>query len=71
MDVIMQQDRKGNENTTAVWERKIMRNIFGPVKEKTHAGSAPISTRCICIKEQILSQILDKITMVRTCGKNT
>lgn len=29
----MQHDRKGNENTTAISERKIMRTIFGPVTE--------------------------------------
>jgi len=29
----MQHDRKGNENTTAISESKIMRTIFGPITE--------------------------------------
>jgi len=29
----MQQDGKGNENTRATWEMKIMRTVFGPVTE--------------------------------------
>ena len=36
--------RKSDENTLVMWERNILRKIFGPVKENGVCGSAPIKS---------------------------
>jgi hypothetical protein len=35
---------KCDENTLVIWERNILRKIFGPVKENGVCGSAPIKS---------------------------
>jgi hypothetical protein len=51
---------RSDENTLTVWERKIMREILGPVKKMACGGSATIKNCWICVENQILSQKLEK-----------
>ena len=35
---------KSDDNTLAIWETKVLREIFGPVKKMAYEGSAPIKS---------------------------
>lgn len=61
---------KWDENNLAIWERKILRKMFVPVKENCVCEeSAPIKSLRMCVENQILSQ-KGKIKMIRACGEN-
>jgi hypothetical protein len=52
--------RKSDENSSAVWERKILRRRLASVNKIACGGSAPIRSLWICVENQMISQKLEE-----------